>query len=629
MRDAGLLLPMGTAPVDALAGTATIDARDQPASTITPYYNDLNGVNQTLNMLFKDTTWWSLGIAALVVLTIRLGQLLWSHVRLMVAMDMPRDKQQYWKVTQWSWTPLLKKHLLYAPLFKKRHSFELRMFRIRNLGSLPSRLHTILLTGFFSSNLVYIAWLDYTVVNKYSVCAELRGRSGTLALVNMVPLIIFAGRNNPLIGLLQISFDTYNLLHRWLGRIVVLEVVLHTIAWLIPAVADLGWKGAFEKLFGGWFLGSGWIGAIVMVLLSTLSLSPIRHAFYETFLNLHIIMGLVIFACTWIHCATPADIPGGLPQLPWIIAIVCLWCADRVARFIRLAFANCTSKGFTEAICEPLPGNVTRVTMHLPRHMKVDPGSHAYLRFWDVNPWETHPFSIAWVQHRDESKTSIAPISEKNPLASLPTKTGTRTSISFLIAAQEGMTRKLLDTARHGASVTGKRSFRMPAALEGPYAGHHSLDSYGHTVLFAGATGITHQLSYMRHILHGYNAGTVATRRLTLFWVVREYESLEWVRPYMDSLLRIPNRKDILRINVFVTRPTNAHDITNAGGTSTKIFAGRPNIPFLLVKEVQEQVGAMCVTVCGPGAMADDVRAATRAVQGDSVVDFIEESFTW
>ena len=46
-----------------------------------------------------------------------------------------------------------------------------------------------------------------------------------------------AGRNNPLVPLLGISFDTYNLLHRWLGRIVVLESVLHSLAHF----ANSGW----------------------------------------------------------------------------------------------------------------------------------------------------------------------------------------------------------------------------------------------------------------------------------------------------------------------------------------------------------------------------------------------------
>lgn len=38
-----------------------------------------------------------------------------------------------------------------------------------------------------------------------------------------------------MIQLLGISFDTYNLMHRWLGRIVVLEAVVHTLAHFAKA----------------------------------------------------------------------------------------------------------------------------------------------------------------------------------------------------------------------------------------------------------------------------------------------------------------------------------------------------------------------------------------------------------
>ena len=42
---------------------------------------------------------------------------------------------------------------------------------------------------------------------------HLRNRSGTLAVVNMVPLIPVAGRNSPLIDWLNIPYDTFNLMH--------------------------------------------------------------------------------------------------------------------------------------------------------------------------------------------------------------------------------------------------------------------------------------------------------------------------------------------------------------------------------------------------------------------------------
>ncbi|KAF7547714.1 hypothetical protein G7046_g8918 [Stylonectria norvegica] len=610
------LIPTLTSILDARADASHTDA--QPSSTIAPYHTALNGVDQPGNLLFKDVMWWSLGIVALVMLLIRILEILWSNLRLVSAMSVTADKQGYWRVSQWSWMPSLKKHIIYAPLWNKRHNREFRLSSAINVGTLPSRLHTILLTLYLGSNFVFMFMLNWANKNRYEFCAELRGRSGTMSLVNMVPLIIFAGRNNPLIGLLRISFDTYNLLHRWMGRLVVLEAVIHTIAWAIPAVADLGWKGVGDKVTQDIFIGSGMVGTAAMVLLMTLAISPVRHAFYETFLNVHIILAFITFVCTWVHCAK-ADLPGGLPQLSWIMTIMALWFAERLARMLRLVYVNWSDKGFTDAICEAMPGDVTRVTLQLPRYVDIQPGTHAYLRFWGINAWENHPFSIAWVNHIVDS---TLPTVEKEPLAPINKKHMT-TTVSFLIGAQTGMTRKLFDKVSRS-----HRTICLKAAMEGPYAGHNSLDSYGHAVLFAGSTGITHQISYIRHLLNGCTEGSVATRRITLVWIIREYESLEWVRPYMDTILRMPNRKNILRIQVFVTRPQNPRDIVS-GSATVRMFPGRPNIPLLLQKEVQEQIGAMCVTVCGPGALADDVRASVRSLQGETSISFHEEGFSW
>ncbi|KAK3941929.1 putative FAD binding protein [Diplogelasinospora grovesii] len=594
-------------------------AEATPLNTIAPFATGLNGVNQPNNLLFKDVLWWSFGILALLVLAVRLIELTWAKLRLVSAMSVPGEQQGYWKLKQWSWMPGLKKHLIYAPLWNKRHNREMRISSVVNIGTLPSRFHSLLLLLYLASNVAYMFYLDWWNVNKYALCAELRGRSGTLGLVNMVPLIILAGRNNPLISWLRVSFDTYNLLHRWIGRVIVIEILIHFVAWLVVRVADGGWNSAGAEILHDRFIGCGTAGTLALLMLLVFSFSPIRHAFYETFLVAHQLLALLIFITTWIHCAS-ASVEGGLPQLPWIIAIMIIWMAERLGRMARLVYCNVSAVGYTEAMVEAMPGDTTRVTMKLARHVDVKPGSHAYIRFSDVNMWENHPFSIAWVEHTHEEEA--LPISEKE---TKKVQKPVATTVCFVIGAQTGFTRKLYDKARASKSA----AITMRAAFEGPYAGHHSLDSYGHAVLFAGATGITHQISYLKHLIEGYCAGTVAMRRLTLVWTIRDYSSLEWIRPWMDEILRLPKRKELLRVKLFVTRPKNPREVVSASST-VQIFPGRPNITMLLAKEVQEQMGAMCVTVCGPGGLADDVRDAVRKVQDQkTVVDFIEESFTW
>jgi hypothetical protein len=56
---------------------------------------------------------------------------------------------------------------------------------------------------------------------------------------------------------------------------------------------------------------------------------------------------------------------------------------------------------------------------------------------------------------------------------------------------------------------------------------------------------------------------------------------------------------------------------------------GKPCFGQIVESEKATQIGAMAVSVCGPGGMGDDVRQSVRQAQGSKTVDLYEESFTW
>lgn len=593
----------------------------QQSLPVAEFATALNGVNGHTDRLVKQLLWWSLGLMAIIILALRIYQRWRAHLRHLIAMSLTPVQQTYFSRYQTTWVWKIKKYLIYAPLKNKRHNREIRLSSAINMGTIPSRVQTLLLFLFLFSNIAYTLAVDWRKMNHYAVAAEMRGRSGVLAIVNMIPLVMFAGRNNPLIPILQVSFDTYNLLHRWTGRIVVLESVLHTACWAYVKYAATGWKGVWDQVFEDKFSGWGMVATLCMIFILLISLSPIRHAFYETFINAHIISTIGILAGVYVHC----DV-GKLPQLTYVRVIILIWATDRITRMLRLIWYNHSRAGWTTASVQALSGDACRVTLHCPRKFNAKPGTHAYLRFGSVSPWESHPFSIAWVEHKaaTHQKSVDLPIIEEKKFKGKLRESETVTDISFIIHAQTGMTRQL----HTKAYACHPKTLTIRAAIEGPYGGYHSLDSYGHVVLFAGSSGITHQIPFVRHLIETSTERTVATRKITLIWIIRDAEHLEWVRPWMDVILRMPGRRECLIVKLFVTRPRNPAEIRSPSNT-VQMYPGRPNVPLLIQNEVNEQVGAMCVTVCGPGGLADNVREAVRDVQEDSVVDFIEESFTW
>ncbi|KAM0303531.1 hypothetical protein HYE67_003604 [Fusarium culmorum] len=516
------------------------------------------------------------------------------------------DKQRYFAIPSQRFASL-KRNLLYAPVFSKRHNREIQISKAINVGTLPTRFQLLFLIAYFASNIVWcVIDIDYSA-DMSAACGVIRNRTGVLSTVNMVPLFLLAGRNNPLIPLLNISFDTYNLLHRWFGRIVVLEALAHTIS-------HYGKNGWVFTPPAGNFILPGFIATCSFVFLMIQASSPLRHGFYEVFKALHILAACAAVVGLYYHLSASPQL---YKWLCYVYGVIVLWSFDRTSRMWRI-FRSHVGGSRSRTIVEALPGNAVRLTMTLARPWKAAPGQHAYLYLPAISYWQSHPFSVAWYDGVEDPKNERLASTNQDLLAMQQQR------ISFVIRGRTGMTDSLYKKA---VSAPGGR-FETSCFAEGPYGGHHSFDSYGTVVLFAGGVGITHPVPYIKHLVEGFSEGTVATRRILLVWTIQTPEHLEWIRPWMTEILGMDKRRDVLRIMLFVSQPRSTKEIHSPSST-VQMFPGRPNINTLLGMEQEHQVGAMAVTVCGPGALSDEVRLAVRNRQDRSHIDFIEEAFTW
>ncbi|KAI7499978.1 putative FRE ferric reductase-like transmembrane component [Hortaea werneckii] len=626
----------------------------------------LDGVNQAQNYLFVNIILASfLGLLAATFIY-RWVYITNNHLRHLMTMGRWVD-QRYWMYNRSTFWPSIKRNLLYAPLGRVRHNREIQLSQAISIGTLPSRFHTILLGAYLICNLVYLLVLDWSVKNHHSAIAELRGRSGILAAINLIPTVLFALRNNPLIPILKVSYDTFNLLHRWCARVMVLQSVIHTIAWAVNAMESGGMHQVHTSLSTSTSYMWGMVATVVFGFVLLTSFSPIRHAFYETFLNVHRVLVWVGIVGVYVHLDK-----ANLPQLPYVKLVMAFWVAEWIWRCFRICYHNVSRrKGITKVTVEALPAEACRVTFELKRPWRWTPGCHVHAYLPAYSLWSSHPFSIAWaeskpkaqpleiemekiaskngslshsadIDHRPSMVTADSTYSRKSMLGA-PTVTtisevahkkdgvniaiprdSAITSVSLIMRARTGMTRKLYEKA--SASKTG--TLTTWGAIEGPYGGHDSMTSYGTVILFAGGVGITHCIGFVHHLMLQYQAGTSSTQKILLVWSVPNTEALEWVRVWMDQILRMDGRRDVLRIQLFITKPRHRGEVISNTG-SVQMFPGRCNPETILKREMAERIGALGVTVCGPGPFADGVRSAARSVVTEGVVDFIEEAFTY
>lgn len=382
-----------------------------------------------------------------------------------------------------------------------------------------------------------------------------------------------------------------------------------------------GWSAVNASIAHSHLILTGLIATIAFVAILVHSPSAIRHAFYETFLHLHIALALLSFVGLWMHLS-------GLSQQTLLVAAIAAWIFDRSLRFWKLIYRN-VGRGGTKATFEVLPGDALRITCNVARPWNVRPGQYFYITVPAVGMWTSHPFSIAW----DESGPALGRTVELNEKPGGLAMThqdlhATRsTSISAIIRRRTGFTNSLYTRAEKAGAFDGVK-LSLNALIEGPYGSSRPMSSYGTVLLFAAGVGISHQIPYVRNLVSGYAASTVAVRRITLVWIVQSAEHLEWIRPWMTQILAMEMRREVLSIKLFVTRPRNKNEVVSPSST-VQMFPGRPCVDTLVGKECESQVGAMGVSVCGTGGLADEVRRAVRVRQNWCAMDFVEESFTW
>lgn len=561
------------------------------------------------NVLLSNYLYYVLTAGAVLVIGYKVYVSLLRYLRTVSSLG--NSSQSYFAKESWK-SAFFKRSIQYSPVLHKRHNREFALSSAMNMGTLPTRLQLFLLVGYLATNIAFcLIDIDYHT-NFDSWIDLLRNRTGILAVVNMVPLWLMAGRNNPLIKWLGISFDTFNLMHRWLGRITALEGIAHTLCFWIGSSAGGSFAAVFEKTIAVPFLMYGFVGFVGFCFMILHSSSVLRHAWYEIFKILHIAGAAVTLVGVWYHCQMKNFI-----QLNYLYAVIAIWCFDRAARAIRVAYGNFGAGG-TKTVVEALPGNACRVTVTMARPWAFGPGQHAYLYFPSISWTQSHPFSVGWSEEaemHDGEKLSM----DRNDILGYR-----KTSMSYVIRARTGFTGALYKKA--AACPDGR--LETTCFVEGPYGGLHGMGSYGTVMLFAGGVGITQAVPHVRDLVAGYANGTVAARKIVLCWIIQSPEHLEWIRPWMTEILAMERRRECLRIMLFVSRPRSTKEIHSPSST-VQMFPGRPNIEHLIGAEMENQVGAIGVTVCGPGALSDEVRLAVRNRQYAGTIEFCEEAFSW
>ena len=295
-------------------------------------------------------------------------------------------------------------HIIYPPLF--RHRWPILERFMGGEGGI-TRGQALLVLCFALQNLLFcilghrVRWPNIYYDTPSSAFIEIvANRTGHLAFANLAGLILYGTRNNPLIRLTGWPYTTYLLPHKWIAYACVSHALVHTVIYFVLHLHVLPHK--FTQPY--WNVGFTAIVIFTVILLS--SLAGVRRAYYEVFLDVHILMAFFSLLACYYHIKWKFAHHWGYEN--WIYLSAIIWLTERLVRGLKIARIGCRT-----ALCTQIDEDYLELSVE-----GVSMTGMVYLHFpnkarWRI--WESHPFSIA---------SSVADSDNSNRVAERPVDQG-------------------------------------------------------------------------------------------------------------------------------------------------------------------------------------------------------------
>lgn len=487
------------------------------------------------------------------------------------------------------------------PTLNGTHSAEYKSWWCLS-GLLPSRLETCHIACFFLLNIVLLS-TGYEV-DHYNVlfdgklvqlCRYVGDRSGTLAIAHFPLIILFSTRSNFVECLTGFKYSTLIALHKWIGRIMVFDVLVHSIAYTAYALLT----HSFLMSMGEWYFRFGVLATLVLVLLSFWSLGYIRKNHYEVFLYLHIFMAVAFFFSCWKHIQS-------IGWTNWIYISLAIWIFERLIRIIRILHF-----GVATANIQLIGKDLLRVTIPKKSQFmkwRALPGQYVFLHFMDpMIFWQSHPFTV--IDSGDE--------------------------LVVVLRAKKGATNVVLKRVIEATQNSSDKFFtKMKVCVEGPYGTTSPLHLFNNVLFLCGGSGLPGPLAHAIEL-------SKSLKHKGVIDMVIAVRSLDILEAYINELLEL--QRSQVHLQIFVTRsaPTaqygsissNIHE--QAVVPRLKPFAtfhvGRPDLQSLINNSLSQN-GPLAILTCGPPVFVDkarDITASTIVKNPTRVIEYFEEYQCW
>ncbi|XP_066535289.1 NADPH oxidase 4 isoform X2 [Hoplias malabaricus] len=308
-------------------------------------------------------------------------------------------------------------------------------------------------------------------------------------------------------------------------------------------------------------------------------------------------------------CREEAQFQPNFPEAwLWVLAPLCLYCAERVYRYIR------GSAPVTIVSVVRHPCDVIEVRM-LKSGFKARPGQYVLLNCQSVSSFENHAFTLTTCPTQNKETFGI--------------------HIRVLGDWTECFSELLFPEVEHSEILPMMHQRRYPKVyVDGPFGSpSEEVFNYEVSVCVAGGIGVTPFACILHTLLDGWSQYKL--RRLYFVWVCRELQCFYWFAELLCGLhhkLWEENRPDYLNIRLYLT---NTHQLGNLTEDrfrplSSRLVIGRPKWKPLFQEigksNQHKKVGVFC---CGPKGVSRELHTLCNTFRtSGTVFEFNKESFS-
>ncbi|KAG5635701.1 hypothetical protein H0H81_010349 [Sphagnurus paluster] len=470
--------------------------------------------------------------------------------------------------------------------------------------------------------LTYLAILLTCILTAASLSTN-GNRAGFLALAQLPPLFLLASKNSPLSVLLLPSHAAWTrvaVLHRWVGRGVVLAATVHGALWIQN---HLRW-GIVILGPGQEKEGTGVAALAVLGVIAFSSVRVVRERAWGVFYWIHALTVPAFFITMCYH--TPY-------ASPWIAAPLALYAFDVIIRATRFRVRD--------ARLIRVDGGMTLI--HIPDcDAGFRAGQHLRLRvFVGGHAFEAHPLSIMSAPPSSSiaastqlegtclragdvqayyaaSGVNMDVRDEMAPEEPLGILLGARVVGDWTRAINEYADQYTASAAVSASTVgsgsgSNEEKKNAPATsvipvpvqvlLDGPYGGCTlTLPAYERVLLVAGGSGATFAIGVLDALVAACRAGErrrlgawadqasgknknkageeVKTREIHFVWSTKSFASIKWFAPLLRAIAAAARGHVVLKLTVYVTCMCSPED-AGVPGLAVRIGA-RPDVGKLV-----------------------------------------------